>query len=311
MNILIMKLGTALQWSYERITPTYVLIKDPEKSALVSSGMQRFVKEHQIHSFLLLPLKVNDKVRHLLAFYATQKRHYFSDEEIELLIFFGKEIMKASKLEFFSDILHDFKNPAIAVAGFARRSKKLLESHSIDDNYKKLTTYLEIMESEASRLQDLALTMSGEGREELLDLATIANNRYRINKEVVHETKQINIVVEPPIFEPNLFVFCPRFALERVLDNLLNNATNAIPDDGGIISMKGYLQDEMICLDICNTGEVPADKIEQVKSGTVKGRGLSIIYRFVSTNHGKIHINSEGGLTKFTIMLPQVEMDNR
>jgi GAF domain-containing protein len=78
---------------FERITQNYVLIKDPWKSSLISEGLRKFVEEHQVHSILLVPLKVDDSIRHLLTFYATQKRQFFTDEEIELLIFFGKEIM--------------------------------------------------------------------------------------------------------------------------------------------------------------------------------------------------------------------------
>lgn len=294
--------------SFERITPAYTLIKDPLRSELVSSGMQKFVQEHRIHSFLLVPLRVDDKVRHLLTFYATKKRHYFSDEEIELLIFFGKEIMKASKLEFFSDILHDFKNPAIAVAGFARRAKKLLEANEGESTRGKLLSYLDIIGREASRLQDLALTMSGEGREEVMDLGGIARQRFQLNEEVIHEKKRDKIIVVPPELEENLFIFCPRFALERVLDNLLSNAINAIPEEGGLLLMRAYRSGDMVCLEICNSGEIPAYRIEQLHKGEVKGRGLSIIHRFVTTNHGKIKISAEDGMTTFSIMLPLTDM---
>ena len=288
----------------ERITRNYVLIKDPWKSSLISEGLKKFVEEHQVHSILLVPLKVDDKIRHLLTFYATQKRQFFTDEEIELLIFFGKEIMKASKLEFFSDILHDLKNPAIAVAGFANRAKKLLKADSLESVRDKLETYLGIMATEAARLQDLALTMSGEGREEILDLTTIARQRYQINSEAVREMKLSNITIVPPDLEANLYVFCPRFALERVLDNLLNNGIKAIPEQGGIIAIRTFRKGARVCLEIENSGEIPADQIEQVRAGKVKGRGLNIIYRFVTTNHGRIDIHAGDGRTKFIIQLP-------
>jgi len=288
----------------ERITRNYVLIKDPWKSSLISEGLKKFVEEHQVHSILLVPLKVDDKIRHLLTFYATQKRQFFTDEEIELLIFFGKEIMKASKLEFFSDILHDLKNPAIAVAGFANRAKKLLKADPLESVRDKLETYIGIMATEAARLQDLALTMSGEGREEILDLTTIARQRYQINAEAVREMKLSNITIVPPELEANLYVFCPRFALERVLDNLLNNGIKAIPEQGGMIAIRTFRKGAKVCLEIENSGEIPADQIEQVRAGKVKGRGLNIIYRFVTTNHGRIDIHAGGGRTKFIIQLP-------
>ncbi len=289
---------------YERITQNYVLIKDPWESSLVSEGLRKFVEEHQVHSILLVPLKVDEKIRHLLTFFATQKKQFFKDEEIELLIFFGKEIMKASKLEFFGDVLHDFKNPAIAVAGFANRAKKLLATDSLESVRDKLETYIGIMATEAARLQDLALTISGEGREEILDLTGIARQRYQINEEAVREMKLSNITIVPPELEANLYVFCPRFALERVLDNLLNNGIKAIPEQGGMIALRTFRKGAKVCLEIENSGEIPADQIEQVRAGNVKGRGLNIIYRFVTTNHGGIDIHAGGGRTKFIIQLP-------
>lgn len=289
---------------FERVTRNYVLIKDPWKSPLISKGLRKFVDVHQVHSILLVPLKVDDKIRHLLTFYATQKRQFFTDEEIELLIFFGKEIMKASKLEFFSDMLHDFKNPAIAVTGFARRAKKLLAADSLESVKEKLETYIGIMATEAARIQDLALTMSGEGREEVLDLTAIARQRYQINAEAVQEMRLSNITIVPPELEANLYVFCPRYALERVLDNLLNNAIKAIPAQGGMIAIRTFRKDAKVYLEIENSGEIPADQIKQVRAGKVKGRGLSIIYRFVTTNHGKIDILAGEGRTKFIIQLP-------
>jgi GAF domain-containing protein/two-component sensor histidine kinase len=293
---------------FERITPNYILIKSPLESSLLSKGLKEFIKEHQVHSLLSVPLKVDNKVRHLLIFYATQRRQYFTDEEIELLIFFGKEIMKATKLEFFSDVLHDFKNPAIAVAGFANRAKKLLASDSLESVRQKLTTYIDIMATEAARLQDLALTMSGEGREEVLDFSSIVRQRYQINEEVAREMKQANITVKPPVLEENLFVFCPRFALERVLDNLFNNALKAVPKEGGMISVRAFRQGAMACLEVINSGEIPSDKIEQVRAGQVKGRGLNIIFRFVTANHGNIEITTEDGSTKFIIKLPYADV---
>ena len=288
----------------ERITRNYVLIKDPWESSLITEGLRKFVEEHQVHSILLVPLRVNDKIRHLLTFYATQKRQFFTDEEIELLIFLGKEIMKASKLEFFSDMLHDFKNPAIAVTGFARRAKKLLAADSLESVKDKLESYIGIMATEASRLQDLALTMSGEGREEVLDLTVIVRQRYQINEEAVREMKLSNITIKPPKLEANLYVFCPRFALERVLDNLLNNGIKAIPEEGGMLAIRTFRTGSMVCLEVENTGEIPADQIEQVRAGKVKGRGMNIIYRFVIANHGKIDIHAGGGRTKIIIQLP-------
>jgi len=148
----------------ERLHPNYLLIKSPANSELTSAGLRAFVKEHAIHSILMVPLRIAEKPRHILTFYAADQKQSFQEEEIELLTFMGKEIMKASTLEFLSDTIHDFKNPAIAVAGFAERARKLLADSDIKAlNREKLSRYLEIISREAARMQDIALTIGNEG----------------------------------------------------------------------------------------------------------------------------------------------------
>lgn len=292
---------------HERITNSYVLIKDPPNSSLLSRKLQKFTAEQQIHSILLIPLGVDGQVSHLLTFYATNQKFVFSDEEIELLTFFGKEIMKASRLEFFGDILHDIKNPAVAVAGFANRARKLLDRDDLEEVRDKLKFYLDIMAREGARMQDLAQAMTGEGRETVIDLAEVVRYRRHIIEEVARESKFKNVMVREPEVEKDVFVSCSRFALERVLDNLFGNAVRAVTAaHGGEVGVRIARRKGMAELVIENSGEIAPERLEQMRLGTVKGRGLNIINRFVHTNHGNIDIEVKDGMTRFIILLPLV-----
>lgn len=266
--------------------------------------MSAFIAERHIHSILLVPLYVDEQVRHLLAFYATDQKEFFSDDEIKLLIFFGKEIIKATRLEFMSDVLHDIKNPAIAVAGFANRALKLLQDGDSKAAREKLAAYLDIIATESTRMQDLALFVGGEGREEELNLSDIAEQRWHIIEEVVQDPQLRHVQVMVPECEKDLFVFCPRFGLERIIDNLLGNAARAVPPSGGSITFRCYQEDEKACFRVENTGEISLHQLDKMQKGEVRGRGLNIIDRFVHANHGTIKIEVKEGMTRFIISFP-------
>jgi nitrogen-specific signal transduction histidine kinase len=60
----------------------------------------------------------------------------------------------------------------------------------------------------------------------------------------------------------------------------------------------------MACFEIRNTGKISAEKITQIRSGEVKGRGLNIIYRFIQAIHGKLEVFTEENSTTFRVSLP-------
>jgi signal transduction histidine kinase len=293
-------------YEHERIDPSYLLIKGPQNSRLLSNDLKQYTSRHNIRSILFIPLKAEDEINHFLVFYALDSRQFFSEQEIELLNFLGKEIMKALRIEKLDDVLHDFKNPGIAIAGFARRAKKLLESktENINDVKGKIADYLDIIFKETVRMQELVIYPNIEGRERVVDLTEILRSRFRINEEAIIEQRRSNIRLVHEDTKTGLLVCCYPFALERVIDNLLDNATKAVPKEGGILSIKSYQSGEMACFEIRNTGKIPEENIEQIKKGDVKGRGLNIIYRFIEGMQGKIEVSTGNNNTTFRIMIP-------
>lgn len=291
-------------YDHERIDLSYILIKDPDKSRLSNDELKRYASKHNVNSVLLIPLKARDTINYFLIFYAKDRRQEFTEHEIELLTFFGKEIMKALRIEKLDDVLHDFKNPGIAIAGFAKRAKKLLDRDDFTSVKDKIAEYLDIVVKETVRLQELAIYPNIEGRERVLDLTEVLKNRFRINKEAIREQKRLNIELIEDHLESGLFIHCSPFGLERVLDNLLDNATKAISEQGGELSIKCFRQDDMACFEICNTGKIPEENISQIRKGEVKGRGLNIIYRFIQAMHGNLEVFTDEDSTTFRVLLP-------
>ncbi|MFH1025887.1 MAG: GAF domain-containing sensor histidine kinase [Nitrospirota bacterium] len=291
-------------YAYERITPSYILIKDPLKSRLSNDELKRYAARQNVNSVLLIPLKAMNEINYFLVFYAKDRRQEFTEYEIDLLSFFGKEIMKALRIEKLDDVLHDFKNPAVAIAGFAKRTKKLLEKEDLLSVKEKLSEYIDIIIQESVRMQELAIYPNIEGREREVDLSETLGRRFKINEEAIREQRRMNIHLIDDKREPGLQIYCSPLGLERVLDNLLDNATKAIPEEGGELSIKSYRSGDMAAFEIRNTGKIPEENIGQIKKGEVKGRGLNIIYRFIQANHGKLDVFTDNDSTIFRVMLP-------
>ncbi|NWF75785.1 MAG: GAF domain-containing protein [Nitrospirae bacterium] len=291
-------------YMYDRIDSSYILIKDPLKSRLSNDELKRYASKYNVNSVLLIPLRAKDEINYFLLFYAKDRRQEFTEHEIELLSFFGKEIMKALRIEKLDDVLHDFKNPSIAIAGFAKRAKKLLEEKDISSVKDRIAEYLDIVIQEGIRMQELAILPTIEGRERTVDLTEILLIRFRINEEAINEQKRKNIRLVKDELQSGLYIYCFPFGLERVLDNLLDNATKAIPEQGGELSIKTYKNGDMACFEIRNTGKIPEESIEQIRKGEVKGRGLNIIYRFINAIHGELEVFTDDNTTTFRASIP-------
>ena len=298
------------EFENEKIFPSYILIHNPQESALLPSDLKRFLEIQQIHSVLYIPLKVNDVVNYFLAFDAQAHHRRFTDEELEIFIFFGKELMKGLRLEKMDDILHDFKNPAIAAAGFAKRIQKILEDGEYSSKREKVVQALDIILKETSRIQELALTLHGEGREEIVDLTERLKRRFLINQETMKELKRENIHLVEGDLESPLPIRCYPLHIERVLDNLFNNATNAIPQKGGELSIRSYRREWWAVAEITNTGQISEEDKKRYLHGEGKGRGLHITSRLVKLMGGKTEVESVEGQTTFRVMVPLVVKEN-
>ena len=289
---------------YEEVTPFYILIVDVERSSLMSENNKRFARRHGINSVLFIPLKVAGEITHFMTFDALDYRKRYREEEIGVFLFLGRELMKAQKMEQLDDALHDFKNPAIATAGFARRLKTLIQKDDLESSREQIQKYVDILLDETSRLQELAMGVYAVGEEQVVDFSRMVQKRFEINKEAIKELLKQDVALKQGPYDGDLRVKCHSVHIERVFDNLLNNATKAIPLKGGILAVQTYSHGEWACAEISNSGEMSEQ--DQMKSleGAGEGRGLYITYRILRLLNGKMDIRSENGVTTFVVSLP-------
>ncbi len=290
---------------YEEVTPFYILIVDLQQSSLMSENNKRFARYHGIHSVLFIPLKVAGETTHFMTFDALDYRKRYSQEEIGIFLFLGRELMKAQKMEQLDDALHDFKNPAIATAGFARRLKSLIQKDELEPFRHQIEKYVDVLLEETSRLQELAMGVYAVGEEQIVDLSRTVQNRFEINKEAIKEMLRQDVVLEQGPYDRDLRVKCHAVHIERVFDNLLNNATKAIPLKGGVLAVRTYAQGKWACTEISNSGEMSEqDQLKGVE-GAGDGRGLYITHRILRLLEGRMEIRSENGMTFVVVFLPR------
>jgi signal transduction histidine kinase len=291
----------------EKIYPHYILITNPKGTQLLPTDIKHFLETQQINSVLYIPLRIDETVKYFLVFDAQTHHQRFTEEEIDILTFFGKELTKGVKLEKMDDILHDFKNPAIAVAGFAKRVQKILKE-GVPPEPEKVNQALDILLKETSRIQELALTLHQRGKESIVDLTEVLKRRFLINEETLKELNIGNIKLIGRELESPLWVRCFPLHIERVIDNLLNNASNAITVEGGELSIRSYRNVPWAVVEINNTGQISEEKKDQFILGEGRGRGLHICTRLVKNMRGKMWVEAakEGRIT-FSIMLPLAE----
>ncbi len=295
------------EFEHEKIYPNYILIHDPQQSRLLPPDLKTFLRNRQINSVFYIPLKIGNLVKYFLVFDAQSHNRRFTDKEIEIFTFLGKELMKGLRLEKLDDILHDFKNPAIAVAGFARRVQRMLAEGGYLAGKERIDEALEIIRQESTRIQDLAMALYEEEREETIDLTEILKRRYAINAEAVREMYRDNVRIEERELVSPLCIHASPLLVERVLDNLLHNASKAVPEEGGRLSIHSFRRGEWAVAEIANTGWMGEEERERYLQGAGKGRGLHITRRLVNQMGGKMELDARDGEIIFRVMYPLVK----
>ena len=291
---------------YEVVTPSYVLIVDPQKSQKISNNLKRFAANHNINSILYIPLEVGEEVTHFMTFDALDLRKRYHEWEIEIFLFLGRELVRAQRMEQLDDTLHDFKNPAIAIAGFARRLKTLLGQETSGRENASIKKYLDILVEETNRMQEMALSIHQAGKEEIVNLTEILKKRFEINKEVIKEMFRANVTFREGPFQDPLPVRCYPIQLERIIDNLLNNATKAIPIQGGILSIYSFSDGPWAGIEIANTGRIAEEDRLKLQEGESQGRGIYITHRLVRLLKGRIEVKVGEKSTNIVVRFPMV-----
>lgn len=210
------------------------------------------------------------------------------------------ELIKAEKLSIVSElaasVAHEVRNPLTVVRGFIQ-----LIGNSSDTNIIQRKEYMDLVISELDRAQSI-----------ITDYLSLAGNDY-ISKEKIHLTntlKDLTILLTSYanfkavtfdyIIDDHLYVFGDETKLKQVFINIMKNSIEAVPESGGLVSVKTILKEENIIVKITDNGiGMSKDQIARLGEpyytlkDTGTGLGLTVTYSIVKNHGGSIRYHSE------------------
>ncbi len=218
-------------------------------------------------------------------------------------------------------IAHEVSQPVAAIKTFASSGKVLLGRNQIDEAQKSLDDIIEVTQRLSAISGDLKLFARTRGQEG--ETILIYPNLERVLKTFKSVFNEKGITLELQGFQQPIAVFCPRYRLEQVFSNIVQNALDAME---GVekkkklaISMKIYEKQQdkrQVILHFLDNGRgikeevlenlfAPFVTTKPVKQGV--GLGLAISYGLVEEMGGSLRAkNHADGGALFSISLPIV-----
>lgn len=223
------------------------------------------------------------------------------------------QLMHAEKLgaigKLSASIAHEFGNP---IFGIRNLLEGLKNRATLQDGDQKM---VDIAIKECNRIKDLLRQLKDFNRpsdgimssidihKEIDDILQLCSKTFK--------NKKITVIKE---YDSGVLkVLFVRDQFKQVILNLLNNAAEAMPEQGGRIEIKTESLDKRIGIYISDSGEgIPPENIDNIfepfystKSETEgTGLGLSVVYGILKGLKGEIDVTSEPGRgTQFMITL--------
>ncbi len=217
------------------------------------------------------------------------------------------------RTDFINNFSHEFKTPIVSIAGFA----KLLRRGNLTEEEEQ--EYLAVIEEESLRLSSMAINV--------LNLTKVENQTILTNVSKFNLSEQIRgaiLVLEDKWTQKELemdidfgehLIYANEELLKQVWLNLLDNAVK-FSEPGGRIRVEIAEGERETSVAISNNGkDIPADCLERVfnkfyqadesHSSEGNGIGLAIVKKVVELHNGRVSVSSEGGITTFTVTLPE------
>lgn len=236
------------------------------------------------------------------------------DIKLERLQRENMEKLNKAKLQFFTNISHEFRTPLTLILGPVQN---LLDSGTMDKTFRahalNISNNAQRLLRLVNQLLDFRKAESGN-----LKLEVSEGNIVRFIKEIKLSfdmlAGQMNIQFLMESSSPIIKLWFDRDQFEKIMFNLLSNAFKHTPSTG-IITIRIQEVEEEVIITVEDTGKgiknEHFDKIFQTffsydddKHHTGTGIGLALTKSLVDMHHGKIDVQSrEGEFTRFIVRL--------
>lgn len=214
------------------------------------------------------------------------------------------------------EFMHDLANPLCVVYGYVQLLMGRMEEIQSGAESQATTDYLAIIQTHLDRCQDLLALWRSMGRGkpdeakpvDMRGLLTDIGGGAKLLAERAGSVLQMDVALDDAIIHGDAT------QLFRAINNLAVNAIQALPPEGGLVSLKARSDGAAVTIAIEDDGcgiapEQAADifKPNFTTKGAEKGSGLGlfIAQQVIEAHHGSIQVESQPGQgTVFHLSLP-------
>lgn len=228
-----------------------------------------------------------------------------------------RQVLHTEKLaslgEMAAGIAHELNNPLTAIYTNADLQLRIAGQSERDENEKRrLAAILE----GAERIRGLVRNLTGYARPGAEELAPLEINHVieRALSFCNYEVTRYGVTLRRDLAESLPPVHGVPGQLQQVLVNLLTNASHAVPQGAGVITVRTKLVESSVCLQVEDNGAgIPAAHLDKIfqpffstkAEGEGTGLGLSIVMRILEKHGARLEVRTrEGAGATFSIVFP-------
>ena len=209
-----------------------------------------------------------------------------------------------------SEFVHDLRNPLSVICGYVQLLMDQLQETNSFDGIKTDTAreYLARVEKSVFRCQEMAKMWRSLGQKDEMRMSpcSIMEVLEEVSETSAAIARDVDGLVELVSGPADCMVRGDSLQIFRAVQNLVSNAIQAFPDQGGLVTLGWDCSDDHVMVKIQDNGcGIPEDKLESIfnpyfttKEGSGgMGIGLFITKKVIENHAGSISIENapEGG----------------